>query len=192
MVEEQRFVPAEFGLHEFDDGDVAAGGGAAARRWFSHWDGLIGAPAEEVHLGWAAAGSVVIVCTSGRRYDRAEARFRAAHLALGGDALPLAARPRGPLATHQAIDALANSEALWTRTGTGIAGSGSGPGTEEDRAETATADGFSMGYQRLGDVVVFVVAVQLDPARFRVRPVDDWSAYAVDARTGFPLSALKA
>ncbi|WP_069464572.1 hypothetical protein [Actinacidiphila rubida] len=181
MVDLIRFVPPEFDLFQFDDGQPTMGRGPASRRWFIHWDGLIGAPAEEVMLGWSAGDSLVIVCTSGRRYDRSEARFRASHVALGGDVLPIPGRPQGPLATNQTMEELRNSE-LWT-------GTGDAP-NPEDTGETAAAEGYSIGYQRLRDGIVFIAAVNVEPAQFRIRKVQDWSPYDVDPRTSFPLSAL--
>lgn len=176
------FVPAPFDLYEFDDGNLAAPRTPARKRWFSHWDGMIGAPAEDVTLGWSAGDSMALVCTSGRRFDRTEARHRAGHLALGGDTLPIAGRPQGPLATHRAIDDVARSDALWTATGDAA--------DPQDASETAAPAGFSIGYRRLGDVLVFIAAVNVDLAEFGVRKVRDWSAYDLDARTGFPLRAL--
>ena len=70
-----RFVPARFALYEFDDRDQQAG---PVRRWLNHWDGALGQPAEEVTLAWSVDDAVVLVCTSGRDYDDAEARSRAA------------------------------------------------------------------------------------------------------------------
>ncbi|MFI1093757.1 hypothetical protein [Streptomyces sp. NPDC020917] len=176
------YVPATFDLYEFDDGSVATGQSTPPKRWFVHWDGLIGAPAEEVILGWSAGDAVAMVCTSGGDYDRAGARFRAAHLALGGDALPIPGRPQGILATNQAMEELTTS-GLWT-------GSGDVP-DHEVTAETAAADGFAIGHQRVGGCSVFIAAVNVEPARFAVRTVRDWSAYDVDARTSFPRGALK-
>ncbi|MCA1221890.1 hypothetical protein [Streptomyces sp. 8L] len=183
MVDLSSFVPAEFDLYEFDDSNGAMKQSMAQRRWFSQWDGLIGAPAEEVALGWSAGDSVVIVCTSGRWYDRAEARTRAAHLALGGNALPIPDRPQGPLATNQAISAIGNSDELWTGTADTRALLG---GT----AETAAPNGFSIGYQRIRDGFAFIVSVGIDPAKFKIRKVQDWSVYDIDARSSFPLSVL--
>ncbi|SHK63513.1 hypothetical protein [Actinacidiphila paucisporea] len=57
-------------------------------------------------------------------------------------------------------------------------------------AETAELEGFSVGYQRLESGLAFIAAVNVDPAEFAIRKVKDWSAYDIDARTGFPLSAL--
>ena len=176
------FVPAAFDLYEFDDRNVPTGRGAPRKRWFSHWDGLVGAPAEEVALGWSAGDAVAIVCTSGRHYDRAEARFRAAHLALGGDALPLGNRPEGPLATNQAINLIGSSPDLWTE-----AGDGADPGRT---TESAISAGFSIGYRKHKGGFVFIAAVNIDPALFNVHMVDDWSVYDVDPRSTFPLSAL--
>ncbi|MEW2522699.1 hypothetical protein [Actinacidiphila alni] len=168
------FVPAEFDLYEFDDGGVPAGGGELAERRLVHWDGLIGEPAEEVQLRWSAGDRAVIVCTSGRSYDTAAARFRAAHLALGGDALPLPARPADPAATHRAMEDLARSP-LWS-------------GTPE--AETAALDGFSLAHRRVPSGTVLVAAVNLSPDRLPTRPVHDWSPYDPDPRTAFPLGAI--
>jgi hypothetical protein len=50
-----RFVRPTFDLYEFDDG------GGEGRRWFSHWDGLIGSPAEEVSLAWSRGDAIVVV-----------------------------------------------------------------------------------------------------------------------------------
>ena len=71
-----RFVPARFALYEFDDRDQPAG---PVRRWLNHWDGALRQPAEEVTLAWSVDDAVVLVCTSGRNHDDAEARSRAAH-----------------------------------------------------------------------------------------------------------------
>jgi len=175
------FLPATFDLYEFDDVRAGAGQSVAPKRWFVHWDGLIGEPAEEVVLGWSAGDAVALVCTSGSRYDRAEARFRAAHVALGGDALAIPGRPQGIRATNQAMEELRNSE-RWT-------GRGDLP-DHEVTAETAAPDGFAIGYQRLGGCLVFIAAVNVEPVRFGVRTVRDWSAYDVDGRAGFPRSAV--
>ncbi|WP_433889670.1 hypothetical protein [Streptomyces sp. CA-111067] len=177
-----RFVPAEFDLYEFDDRDATASRGTAQRRRFGSWNGLIGAPAADVSLDWSAGDSKVIVCTSGQSYDRAQARYRAGHVALGGDALPIPGRPQGPGATFQALDEFASSDDLWTVTGDAA--------NPEAVAETAALDGFSIGHRRIEDGIVFIAAVNVEPARFEIRKVRDWSVYDVDAGTGFPLSAL--
>ena len=57
-------------------------------------------------------------------------------------------------------------------------------------ARVVASDGFAAGYSRLASGVVFLAAVGAVPDQFRVRPVLDWEAYDVDARTSFPLSAL--
>jgi hypothetical protein len=175
------FVPAPFGLYEFDDTD-RAGPDGAARRWFSHWNGLIGAPAEEVSLGWSAGGATVVVATSGRSYDDAYARFRAAHLALGGNELPIAHRPESPAAVGQEMKRIRDADDLWSEV------PGVRPGGPP--ASAATGGGFAVGYNRLDDGIIFVAAVGIGPGQFRVRPVRDWGAYDVDARRSFPLSAL--
>jgi len=68
------FIPATFDLFEFDDRSVVLSTASTTSRWFSHFDGLIGLPAEEVSLGWRHGTTAVIVCTSGCSYDQAEAR----------------------------------------------------------------------------------------------------------------------
>lgn len=181
MVDMNHFVPPEFDLYEFDEGNVTTGRDSTPRRWFIHWDGLIDAPAEEVMLGWAAGDSIAIVCTSGRRYDRSEARLRAAHVALGGDVLTIPGRPQGPLATGRAMNEFRNSQ-LWT-------GTADTPNTE-DAAEAASPEGYSIGYQRLRDGIVFIAAVNVETTQFRIRKVQDWSPYDIDPRASFPLSAL--
>jgi hypothetical protein len=195
MTERTFFTPAAFELYEFDGrGDPARRDGAP-RRWFSAFDGLIGAPAEQVHLGWSNGPASVIVCTSGLAYDTTQARARAAHLALGGDALPIPARPATPLDTHRTTDGISRADALWsawpaTAGGTRTPGGLSGPGGGEF-AETAAPEGFSLGYRRLDGVVVFLAAVGVSPAGFGIRPVADWAAYDVDVRTELPLGALQ-
>jgi hypothetical protein len=58
------YVPPGFGLYEFDDAPLRPG--QPARRWFRHWNGPVGQPADEVILGWTAADAAVLVATSGR------------------------------------------------------------------------------------------------------------------------------
>jgi hypothetical protein len=181
MPDVNHFVPAAFSLYEFDDTGWAGPDGAA-RRWFSHWDGLIGAPAEEVSLGWSAGGAMVVVATSGRSYDDADARFRSAHLALGGIELPIPHRPESPAAVGQEMERLRDAEDLWFEV------PGVSPGGPPARA--VIGEGFTVGYIRLEGGIIFIAAVGVDPGRFRVREVRDWGAYDVDARTSFPLSAL--
>jgi hypothetical protein len=168
------FIPAEFGLYEFDDR-----GDTAGRRCFVGWNGLLGTPAEEVMLGWWDSGAAVTVCTTGREPgDTAEARERAAHLALGGDALPIPERPATVDDVMRTIQEIGSDGELW-REGFGEGG------------QVAVTGGFALGYQRLGDVFVFVAAVGVDPSRFAVRPVADWPAYDLDARTELTLGTLK-
>lgn len=176
------FVPAAFDLYEFDDRARASSSGVAVRRWFSHWDGLIGSPAEEVSLAWSDGDGTVVVCTSGRSYDEAGARLRAAHLALGGDELPVPRRPGSAAGIVREIERIGSGGDLWSEV------PGFFPG--EPGAEAAVCDGFAVGHNRLGSGAVFIAAVGVDPDQFRVRKVQDWDAYGVDATRGFPLSAL--
>lgn len=181
MPDVTHFVPAAFSLYEFDDAGWAGPAGAA-RRWFSHWDGLIGAPAEEVSLGWSVGGVMVLVATSGRSYDDADARFRAAHLALGGIELPVPHRPESATDTVREMERIRDAEDLWFEV-PGVLPAG-------PSARAAICDGFAVGYNRLNRGTIFIAAVGISPDGFRVREVRDWDAYDVDARTSFPLSAL--
>jgi len=45
------YAPPQFELFEFDDESPGLGR-QAGQRWFSHWNGLAGEPAEEVTLAW--------------------------------------------------------------------------------------------------------------------------------------------
>ena len=176
------FIPAPFGLYEFDDSDWAGPDDVASRRWFSHWDGPVGAPAEEVSLGWLGGAATAVVCTSGASYEDPDARFRAVHLALGGSELPVQNRPAPGTATAQEMKRIRDDAALWSEI----------PGMVPDgtAATVVALDGFTAGYTRLASSVIFLAAVGVTPDQFRVRPVRDWQAYDVDARASFPLSAL--
>ncbi|MGI8448062.1 MAG: hypothetical protein ACR2MP_12970 [Streptosporangiaceae bacterium] len=176
------FIPAAFSLYEFDDSGLADSGDVPVRRWLSHWDGLIGSPAEEVSLAWACGRAAVLVCTSGRSYDEAGARARAAHVALGGDALPIPHRPASTAGTVAEIERLGSAAELWSGV-TGVL-----PGAPA--AEAAEGDGFAVADIRLSSGAAFIAAVGADPRQFRIRKVRDWDAYDVNATTQFPLSAL--
>jgi len=178
------FIPATFDLFEFDDRSVVMSTASTTSRWFCHWDGPIGLPAEEVSLGWRHGNCAVIVCTSGRVYDQAEARARGAHLALGSMDLRVPHRPEDPADTLREIERLGSTAELWKE----------GPGllVGELIAETAVLDGFMIAYQGLASGgVVFLAATALTPAESRVQAVQDWSPYGVDATTSVPLDALR-
>lgn len=160
-----RFLPPPFNLWEFDNSGPLVK--AAERRWLSHWDGLVGSPAEEVSLGWSAGAAVALICTSGRSYDHTEARFRAAHLALGGDELPLAHRPPDATATMREISRISSADELWRRGASAAAGM--------PALTVALCDGgFTVAYFPLADGYVFIAAVRLAAGHLRVREVADW------------------
>jgi hypothetical protein len=182
MSEVTSFVPAAFSLYEFYASGLADPGDVPARRWFNHWDGLIGSPAEEVSLAWACGRAAVLVCTSGRSYDEADARAQAAHLALGGDALPIPRWPASTAGIVAEIERLGSAAELWSGI-TGVL-----PGAPA--AEAAAGDGFAIADIRLSSGAAFIAAVGVDPRQFRIRKVRDWDAYNVNATTQFPLSAL--
>jgi hypothetical protein len=58
-------------------------------------------------------------------------------------------------------------------------------------SQAAVLDGYALAYCLLGDGAVFVAAVGVDPGRFRIRRVQDWTAYDHDASTSFLLSDLR-
>jgi hypothetical protein len=62
------------------------------------------------------------------------------------------------------------------------------PGTS---GETIIWDEFSLGCLELNTGAIFSAAASLDPRKFKVRKVENWQAYDADARTSFPLSALR-
>lgn len=164
------FIPATFDLYEFDDRHRPGLADASARRWFSHWDGPLGAPAEEVNLGWSDGAATVVVCTSGRSYDVAEAKSRAAHLALGGDELPIADRPSSAESTVREIERIESADELWSEI----------PAILPDGiAAAAKCNGFAIAYNWLTNGMVCMAATGLDANQFRVRKVDDWDAYGI-------------
>ena len=118
------FARPPFRLYEFDGAGLARLGGAPERRWFSGWNGLIGSPADDGSLGWAANGATVVVRTSGRLVDDVEAGFLAAHVALGGDELPLPRRPESAAATLREMANLRDTKGLWFEVPNVLAGTG--------------------------------------------------------------------
>lgn len=167
-----RFTPATFGLYEFDDAGLATADGAPARRWFSSWQGPVGEPAEEVTLGWARGDTTVLVCTSGREYDDEYARFIAAHVALGGTALPFPGAPQGAAATLREMERIRDAVDAWFEV------PGVPPGGSPARA--IACNGFAVAYSLLATGALFIAAVGLAPDRFLVRDVRDWNAYDMD------------
>jgi hypothetical protein len=182
MPDMNHFVPATFSLYEFDDTGWTGLGGLAPRRWFSGWNGLIGAPAEEVSLGWARDGATVLVATSGRETDNATARFLAAHLALGGSELPVPRPPESAAAIGQEMERIRDAEDQWFEVPNVMP---SGP-----PAQAVAWDGFVVAFIRLSGGSILLAATGVSPDQLRIREVRDWAAYDVDARESFPLSAL--
>jgi hypothetical protein len=176
------FVPPAFDLYEFDDG-APSDPPRPTRRWFRNWNGLIGSPAEEVTIGWSAGDATVLVGTRGIVHHEPWARSEAAHLLLSGDDVPLPARPTSPGAGHQELERIESTDELWTAAPALFAG---GPA-----AQAAVLDGYALAYCLLGDGAVFVAAVGVDPGRFRIRKVRDWTTYDHNASTSFPPSDLK-
>jgi hypothetical protein len=157
-----RYIPPSFPLYEFASEASADG---AARRWFVHWDGRVGAPAEDVLLAWASGSASVLVCTTDRIFDRAYARYRAAHLALGGTFLPAASRPVGPTQIARAMEQLRDDDDAWLPI------RGLVPGAT--RAEAAQDFGCTAAYTLFDGGAVFVVAVGIPLQHVRVRVARD-------------------
>lgn len=154
-----RYVPPSFPLYEFAPQDPAED--AAARRWPSHWDGQVGAPAADVVLAWESGPASALVRTTERVFEAAYARFLAAHLALGGTFLPAAMRPIGPALIAREMERLRDDDGLWSPL------PGLVPGAT--RSEAGTGDGYSMAYTLFDGGAVFVAALGVAPERFRVR-----------------------
>jgi hypothetical protein len=175
-----RYNPPRFDLFEFDDEDLRSA--RQVRRWFVGWNGLANEPAEEVILAWSAPDAGVLVATSERSYDLAEARLSAAHLALAGDALPIPARPDSPGTRHREIERIASTESLWS-VGTALAAG-------SPSADVAMCDGFAVAHGHVDGMTVLVAAAGVLPDQFRVRRVRRWDAYGLDATKSYPVSEL--
>lgn len=153
-----RYVAPSFPLYEFvsetsDDG--------AGRRWFVHWDGRVGAPAEDVLLAWERGSDRVLVCTTDRVFDRAHARHRAVHLAIGGTFLPIADRPVGPTQIARAMERLRDDDEAWFPT--------SGLVPSATAAEATRHFGCSIAYTLFDGGALFVIAVGVPLEHVRVR-----------------------
>jgi hypothetical protein len=175
------YEPPQFDRYEFDD--ECPSPATRARRWFSHWNGPIGAPAQEVRLGWSAGDATVLVGTQGKLQHEPWARLGAAHLALSGDDLPLARRPASATATQRELQRIMSSDELWSEAPALVAG---GPASQ-----AAALAGYAIAWCGVGEGVAFVAAVGIAPDNFKLRKVRDWTAYDHDATRRFPLSDLK-
>ena len=175
------YVPPRFDLFEFDEEPLGLSP-QSSQRWFSHFNGLISKPAESVTLAWSTAGATVLVDTSGRDERTAFARLSAAHLALGGTALPVPARPGSTAAVQREIRRFAETDELWA-PGPVMAPGGS-------PSQVAAGNGFSLAYSPVGSETVLVAAVGIRPDQLTIRKVADWDAYDLDATTSHPLSEL--
>ncbi|WP_034262667.1 hypothetical protein [Actinospica robiniae] len=157
-----RYVAPSFPLYEFasetpDDG--------AGRRWFVHWDGRVGDPAEDVLLAWESGPARALVCTTSRVFDRADARYRAVHLAIGGTFLPTAGRPAGPTQIARAMERLRDADDAWSPA--------RGLVPDATAAEVTQDFGCSAAYTLFDGGAVFVVAVGVPLEHVRVRIARD-------------------
>jgi hypothetical protein len=177
------YVPPRFDLFEFDEGSLGLSP-QSSRRWFSHWNGPTSKPAEEVTLAWSTVSATVLAATSGGHEPTVFARVSAAHLALGGTALPVPARPGSTGAVQREIRRYSETEELW------VPGPVMAPGGSP--SQVAAGTGFFVAYSRVGSETVLVAAVGIRPDQLRVRKVTDWEAYDLDATRSHPLSELNA
>jgi hypothetical protein len=177
------FIPPEFQLCEFDDGPSLPA--PPARRWLSNWMAIEGTPADEVVLGWSpGTGTVVTVGTSERAQERELLRLVCAVQALGGGDLPVPAMPEpSGGAVHREIDRIVAAADLWRPLPPML------PAALE--GEACELEGYAIGYCCLADgpaVTVASVGVPVD--RFKVRPVQGWRAYNVNASEQHTLEEL--
>ncbi|MGB6458171.1 MAG: hypothetical protein WBH47_27165 [Streptosporangiaceae bacterium] len=175
------YIPPEFDLYEFDDERPSPA--SPARRWLSHWNGPVGAPAQEVTLGCSAGDATILVGTDGQLQHEPWARLGAAHLALGGNELPLPVRPASATATQRELQRIMSSDELWSEVPAMVGG---GP-----TSQAAVLAGYAIAWCRVGEGAAFVAAVGIAPDKFRLRKVPDWTAYDHNATRRFPLSDLK-
>jgi hypothetical protein len=180
-----RYLPAPFPLYEFVGRPDAteAERRRTERRWFAHWDGPVGRPAEEVVLGWSQGDVTVLVCTSGRSYDRDLARWRTAHLALGGTLLTADHADRASMSTAakgRELARIRDSDELWSPCD-GLLPSSPAPST----AEVADCRDYVLAYAILEQGPVMLAAVGSVARDLLVRRVEDWLPYGVDATRDF-------
>lgn len=176
------FIPPVFQLYEFDDGPLPSA--PPARRWFSNWMAVEGTPAEEVVLGWSpGTGAVVTVGTSERANDRDGLRIACAVQAIGGDDLPVPAKPQpAGGAIHREIDRIVAAD-LWRPLPPLL------PAALE--GEACELEGYAIGYCHLAyGLAVTVASVGVPVSGFKVRPVQDWRAYNVNASERHTLEEL--
>jgi hypothetical protein len=175
------YIAPTFDLYEFDDGSPSPA--PSARRRLINWQALVGKTTFEVVLAWSpGAGVVVTVGTSDRSHERKWLRFDCAVQALGGD-LPVPARPEPAAAVHQEIDRIAAADDLWRPLPPMF------PGAPE--GEAAELEGYAIGYCHLDKgTAVTVAAIGIPVARFRVRNVQDWGPYDIDASKSHTLEEL--
>jgi hypothetical protein len=153
-----RYIPPSFPLYEFAPEGRADG---PERRWLWHWDGRVSAPAADVILAWASGEATALVCTTSRVFDAAYARFRAAHLALGGTFLPAALQLSGSTRIVRAMERFRDDDSLWSPI------PGLVPGATH--AEAAAGDGYVIAYTQFDGGTASVTATGVPLEHFRVR-----------------------
>jgi hypothetical protein len=151
-------IPPSFPLFEFDPGHLRP---AAARRWLWHWDGRAGAPAQGVVLAWAADAASALVCTTEEVVGAADARFRAAHLALAGTFLPQPDRPAGAARIVQEMMRLREDDDAWSPI----------PGLVPAvaYAEATEQKSYTLAYTLFEGGAVFVATIGVPVDRLKVR-----------------------
>jgi len=172
------YTPPTFPLFEFDDTLLPHVERRRAKRWMPSFNGAIGAPAQNVQLGWrSAAGAQVSVGTS---RDRATGRSDASKR---GHAVWMLSSVQfydpGPpftptVETGADIRRLSEDDELWHDGELVVDG-------EPLLAVTAVVREFVLGFAVTGDLVVTVVTAGLDAGVIHVRSlVNGMRDYRVD------------
>lgn len=173
------FVPAPFGLFEFDDSAVSRNA-TRVFRWLPSWQGPAQQPAEEVCLGWLNQGnqqavvSTARVCRHPSEHDR---RYNAVFLVLGGQQL----RRQGhqdddPASTHRALERLSRAGYHWTTRDVEL------DGFPVAAYMVELDDHTFAGYITVSEYLVCFATVAIRPAMMRLRRLTTSAAatYAVN------------
>ena len=174
------YVPPAFPLFEFDDTQLAVDADVPARRWFPHFNGKVGQPADEVQLGWRhLSGRQVVVGTmsvsASSTSVHTSGRGSAVLMVLGGLQLWIPNRVHVGGEEFNALSNRASSDAgPWVPSPIIVDG---GSFTSYVTALVGAVAGYTVAGERL----LTFAAVGLDPTQIRLRAMGAPSAeYAID------------